>query len=286
MMGTAPELGRIGLWAMDLRFGDPVEIAEATSELDELGYGAIWIPGGIGGDITGDVSRLLRATKRAAIATGIINIWKHEPAELADWWATLPADHKARTLLGLGVSHGPLIGDAWAKPLAVTRDYVERLTALGVPAENLCLAALGPKMIELSGSKTAGAHPYLTTPEHTATARKLLGPSKLLAPEQGVVLESDPVKARELARDALVHYRRLPNYCNNWLRLGFTQADIDVASDRLIDGLFAWGDAAAIKARAEAHLAAGADHVCLQVITGGALADSRAVWRELAPVLL
>lgn len=286
MMGTAPQLGRIGLWSMELRFGDAGAIADAASELDDLGYGTIWVPGGIGGDITGDVSRLLAATRRAAIATGIINIWKHEPAELGDWWASLPAADKARTLLGLGVSHGPLIGETWGKPLAVTRDYVEKLSALGIPAENMCLAALGPKMIALSRDKTAGAHPYLATPEHTAIARELLGPGKLLAPEQGVVLETDPAKARELARGALKFYLTLPNYANNWLRLGFTQDDIDSCSDRLVDGLFAWGDAAAIKTRVDAHLAAGADHVCLQVITGAGLPEAMTVWRELAPALL
>jgi len=284
-MGTTPDLGRIGIWSMELRFGDPGAIAEAAAELDELGFGAIWVPGGIGGDVAGDVNRLLAATKRATIATGIINIWKHEPTELADWWGSLPADHQSRLLLGLGISHGPLIGEGWDKPVARTRRYVEELLALGVPAGNLCLAALGPKMVALSGELTAGAHPYLVSPDHTAMARRILGPGKLLAPEQGVVLESDPAKARELAMGALTHYARLPNYRNNWLRLGISEADIEAGSDTLLDALFTRGGLDEVRARVRAHHDAGADHVCLQAITGAGLPEARAAWRELATLL-
>lgn len=284
-MGTTPNLGKLGIWSMELRFGDPAAIAEAAAELDELGFGAIWVPGGIGGDIAGDVNRLLAATSRATIATGIINIWKHEPKELADWWGSLPADHKSRLLLGLGISHAPLIGEGWDKPVARTRSYVEELLALGVPAGNLCLAALGPKMVALSGELTAGAHPYLVSPEHSAIARRILGPGKLVAPEQGVVLESDPAKARELAVGALTHYGRLPNYRNNWLRLGFTEDSIENQDDALLNGLFAMGGLAEIGARVKAHHDAGADHVCLQAITGAGLPEARAAWRELAKLL-
>jgi probable F420-dependent oxidoreductase len=285
---SVPHVGRIGIWSMELRFGDPGEIAEAAAELDELGYGAIWFPGGIGGDVTGDFSRLLNATRRTTLATGIINIWKHEPAEIADWWKALSDDHKARALLGLGISHGPLIGEAWGKPIAVTRDYVERLTALGVPADSQCLAALGPRMLALSRDLTAGAHPYLATPEHSGIAREIVGPGKLLAPEQGVILETDPTRARELAREALIHYRALPNYRNNWLRLGFSEDDIASESDRLLDSLFAWGTIERIAQRVQAHLAAGADHVCMQVIApqGATLAKKREAWRALAAALL
>lgn len=284
-MDTTPDLGRIGIWSTELRFGDPGAIAEAAAELDELGFGAIWVPGGIGGDIAGDVNRLLGATRRATIATGIINIWKHEPRELADWWGSLPADQQSRLLLGLGISHAPLIGEGWDKPLARTRSYVEELLALGVPAGNLCLAALGPKMVALSGELTAGAHPYLVSPEHSAIARRILGPGKLLAPEQGVVLDSDPARARELAVGALTHYGRLPNYRNNWLRLGFTEESIENQDDALLHGLFAMGGLGEIGARVKAHHDAGADHVCLQAITGAGLPEARAAWRELAKLL-
>lgn len=285
---SVPKVGRIGIWSMELRFGDPGEAAEAAAELDELGYGAIWFPGGVGGDVTGDFSRLLAATRRTTIATGIINIWKHEPAAIADWWHGLPDDHQTRALLGLGVSHGPLIGDSWGKPVAMTRDYVERLTALGVPADNQCVAALGPKMLELSGELTAGAHPYLVTPEHSTIARGIVGPGKLVAPEQGVILETDPARARELALQALTHYRQLPNYRNNWLRLGFSEDEVEQVSDRLLDALFAWGSVERIAERVQAHLAAGADHVCMQVITpqGAGMAKAREAWRSLAAALL
>jgi probable F420-dependent oxidoreductase len=288
MANTNVSLGKLGIWSMEARFADPGLAAEAAAEADELGFGALWVPGGIGGDITGDLDRLLAATQRIALATGIINIWKHEPAEIADWWQALPAASQSRLMLGLGISHGPLIGEAWAKPIAKTGSYVAELTALGVPAQHLCLAALGPKMIELAGKTTAGAHPYLVNPEHTARARAILGPDRLLAPEQGVILESDPAKAREMALGALTHYRQLPNYKNNWLRLGFTEADIAEVSDRLVDGLFAWGPMERIVERVHAHWQAGADHVCLQVITATPmdLTAARAAWRELASALL
>lgn len=285
---SVPPVGRVGIWSLELRFGDPGEAAEAAAEIDELGYGAIWIPGGIGGDVTGDFSRLLNATKRATLATGIINIWKHEPAEIADWWKGLSDAHKARSLLGIGISHAPLIGETWGKPIAVTRDWVERLTALGVPADNQCLAALGPKMVALSRDLTAGAHPYLVTPEHSAIAREILGPGKLLAPEQGVVLESDPKTARDLARVAVDHYRALPNYRTNWHRLGIAEEDIEAMSDRFIDALFAWGSVEQIAERVKAHLDAGADHVCMQVVVpqGAGMAKPREAWRALAAGLL
>jgi probable F420-dependent oxidoreductase len=281
-------LGRIGIWSLELRFGDPAEAVDAAAELDELGYGALWVPGGIGGDLLGDIARLQAATRTATIASGILNIWKHQPEEVGAWWHAQPQARQARTLLGLGVSHPPLIGDAYAKPLAAMREYLARLAGQGLPPEALCLAALGPKMLELARDRTAGAHPYLVTPAHTATARAILGPDPLLAPEQGVILEADPARARELGRQVVEQYRRLPNYVNSWSRLGFSTEEIEGASDRLVDALFAWGNAERIAERVTAHLDAGADHVCLQVITGAGtdVAAVRPAWRELASVLL
>lgn len=280
------QLGKVGVWAMECRFGDTAAIDLAAAELDEMGYGTLWIPGGIDDAVLGDIARLLDKTQRMTIATGILNIWRHEPEDVAQWWQALPAPQQARTMLGVGVSHGPIIGETWGKPVAVTRSWIERALAAGLPASALTVAALGPKMVALSGELTAGAHPYLVTPRHSAEARAILGPGKVLAPEQGVVLESDPARARDLAREALVHYRRLPNYMNNWKRLGFSDADIADASDHLIDGLFACGDTAAIAARVKAHHDAGADHVCIQAVTGAGLDGARAAWRELAGVLL
>jgi probable F420-dependent oxidoreductase len=287
-MNARKRLGRVGVWSLELRFGDHAQAAEAAAELDELGFGALWFPGGVGGDVTGDFDRILGATKRATIATGILNVWKHDPADVASWWKALPGDKQARVLLGLGVSHAPLIGAAYRQPMAVMRNFLDRLQKEGVAADSLCLAALGPKMLELARDRTAGAHPYLVTPEHSARARQILGPSKLLAPEQGVVLESDPERARGLARGALSMYLQMPNYTNNWRRLGFSDDDIKNVSDKLVDGLFAWGGIDKIKERVDAHIAAGADHVCLQVITGAGtdLAAARPVWRKLAAALL
>jgi probable F420-dependent oxidoreductase len=282
-------LGPIGIWSLELRFGDSSVSADAAAELDELGFGALWIPGGVGGDVLGSVDKLFGATRNAVIATGIINIWKHDAREIGNWWSARRSHYQPRVMLGLGVSHGPLIGDTYSKPLAAMRKYLADLSKEGVPAMNMCVAALRRGMLDLARELTAGAHPYLVTPEHTAMARSALGPNALLAPEQGVLLETDPWKARESARRALKHYRDLPNYVSSWHRLGFTEDDIATLSNRLIDGLFAWGGVAAIADRVKAHLAAGADHVCLQVISDSPRPDVEAIrpaWRELAAALL
>ena len=286
---NAPQFGRVGLWSMELRFGDKGEAADAAAELDELGFGALWIPGGVDDAVLGDVESLLAATKNTTIATGILNIWKHQPADVAAWFNGLPEGSRNRVMLGLGVSHGPLIGEAWKKPLAVTREFLDGLEESGMSRQHICLAALGPRMLALATDRTAGAHPYLVTPEHTRRAREILGPGRLLAPEQGVILEKDPAKARQLGREALTHYAQLPNYRNNWLRLGFSQQDVDGVSDKLIDSLFAWGGMEKIVDCVNAHHEAGADHVCLQLIrgaTGGDMAGLRAAGRELAKALL
>lgn len=288
-MSLSKRLGRVGVWSGELRFAGAEAGVAAARELEAMGWPTAWVPGGIDAKVLNDVDRLLSATERLTIATGILNIWKYEPAEVAAWWRGQTPERQARVMLGVGVSHGPMIGDAYQRPVETVRGYVSRLLEAGVPRESLCIAALGPKMLELSAELTAGAHPYLVSPEHTATARKTLGPDALLAPEQGVILEADPVRARELARQALATYLKLPNYVNSWRRLGFTEEDVAGPSDRLVDALFAWGDVGAIRQRVQAHFDAGADHVCLQVVSGpmGAnLQPALAVWRELAPVLL
>jgi probable F420-dependent oxidoreductase len=277
-------LGRIGVWSLDLRFGDRGAASEAAAELDELGYGAIWVPGGIGGDIQGDVDHLLAATRRTTIATGIINVWKHTPAEIAGWWKGLPADRQARVMMGLGISHSPLIGESYKKPLGVMREYLEAMQAEGVPAEAMCVAALRPRMLELARDLTAGSHPYLVGTGHSALARAILGPGKLLAPEQGVILETDRAKVREVANEALTHYRNLPNYVASWKYQGYSDEDIAQVSDRLIDGIFAWGTVDQVAARVREHLDAGADHVCMQVL--GVQGLPRQAWRDLAAALI
>jgi probable F420-dependent oxidoreductase len=282
-------VGKVGIWSMELRFGDKAEGTEAAQELEELGYGALWIPGGIDDAVLGDVDRLLAATRHMAIATGIINVWKQPAADVAAWFKAQSPEHQNRVMLGLGVSHGPLIGETWGKPLATMRAYLDTLDVAGVNTEAFCLAALGPKMLDLAARRTGGAHPYLVTPEHTALAREIMDEDALLAPEQGVVLETDPAKARGLAREAVDHYRNLPNYRSNWLRLGISEASIEAMDDSFIDALFAWGTPETIAQRVKAHHDAGADHVCLQVIRGamgGPIDGLRAACRELAGALL
>jgi probable F420-dependent oxidoreductase len=286
------ELGRVGIWSGQLRRADPSAITEAAAELDELGFGAIWIPGGHGGDVFGDVARLLTATTRATVATGILNVWMHTPDETAGGHAALIDEHPGRFLLGLGVSHEPAVtnsGQTYARPLAKMRDFLDALDAASppVPAGERMLAALGPRMLELARDRSAGAHPYLVTPDHTATARAVLGEGPLLATEVMVVLDDDAEKARAVARQHLSRYMVLPNYTNNFLRHGFTEDDLlDGGSDQLVDGVIAWGDLDAIAARVGEHHAAGADHVCIQVLEADATALPRDAWRRLADVVL
>lgn len=264
---TVPALGKLGVWSSELRWSQEPGGEQFARDLEAMGYGALWIPGGFDDKVLEDVTRLLAATQRAVIATGILNLWKYRPAEVADWFAALPATHKARTMIGIGISHSALIGEDYAKPLANTRNFVEELEAAGMAMDNTCLAALGPKMLALSGEKTAGAHPYLVDAEHTRQACAILGPGKLLAPEQGVAFGATVEEARATAAKGVSFYKTLPNYRNNWLRLGYTDAEIDSDADRFIDGIVACGEVPAMAARVREHWQAGADHVCVQIIS-------------------
>jgi probable F420-dependent oxidoreductase len=282
----ANSLGKIGVWAMELRSGGKEAGAKAAAEAEKLGYGAIWTPGGIDDQVLGDVDNLLNATSKAVIGTGIINVWKQPAADVGAWFAPQSADRKARTLLGLGISHGPLIGESYGKPIENMAAYLDGLDKAGVPKENRCIAALGPKMLDLAGQRSRGSHPYLVPAEHAAVARKRMGPDALIAPEVGVVLETNPDKARAMARDAVSFYLGLPNYVNNWLRLGYSEEDVK-GSDKLIDALFAWGEPKKIADQVNAHLAAGADHVCIQVIRENMMEQKAPPvdeWRKLAEV--
>lgn len=283
-------LGRTGVWASDFRFGEEAFVREAAAELERLGYGTIWFPGGRGGDLLQRIELVLDATTHCTVATGILNIWMHEPAEVGAWWRGLDPTRRKRVLFGLGVGHAPSIGEAWRQPLGKMATYLDGLDAEGVPAENRCIAALGPKMLDLARERSAGAHPYLVPPEHTAIARARLGTASLLAPEQGVILDDDPKSARRKAREQLATYARLPNYRNSWQRLGFGEDEIEALNDRLIDVLFVWGSADRIAERLAAHFSAGADHVCLQVILGPTGTTDRTellrVWRDLAPACI
>ncbi len=285
------ELTGIGIWSPALRYGDLSAAAEAAAELEAMGYTALWLPD-VGGNLFEAVENCLRATTSVTVATGILNLWMHEPGESAAQHARLVAEHGRRFLMGIGVSHGPLVNsietDQYRKPLAKTEAYLDALDAESptVPPGERVLAALGPKMLDLAGRKAAGTHTYNVMPEHTAAARRALGPDKLVLPEQAVVLETDPAEARRIARRFLATYLALPNYANNWFRFGFTPDDAaDGGSDRLVDALIAWGDVEQIVGRVQAHRDAGADHVCLQVLTDEPLGHPMDRYRRLADAL-
>lgn len=284
------ELSGTGIWSSHLRYGDAGQAAEAAAELEELGYTALWIPD-VGGPVLDSVENLLTATKTVTIATGILNLWMHEPADVAAAHARLSAAHGRRFLLGIGVSHAPLIDSrapgTYRKPLAATAAFLDGLDTAEQPvaAEDRVLAALGPKMLRLAADRSRGAHPYLVTPEHTATARERLGDGPLLLPEQTAVLNDDADAAREIGREWVRGYLAMPNYANNLLRSGFTEDDVATVSDRLVDAIVVCGNEEAILARVNDHKAAGADHVCVQVLDADLTALPMQQWRRLAPVL-
>ncbi len=281
-MRPALDIGRVGIWSRELRFHeDRAQALDAAVELEELGYGALWIPD-VGGDVLGAARELLDATSAVTIATGILNIWMHDPAAVASGAAALGP----RFLLGLGASHSAVV-DAqepgrYGRPLSTMVAYLDALDSHAPGPSQRVLAALGPRMLELARDRAAGAHPYLVTPEHTAIAREALGPDALLAPEQSVAPGDDLEGARAFVTD----YLRLPNYVNNLRRLGFDDADLTgMPSDRLVRALVATGSPEQIAARVAEHHAAGADHVTIQVIGAGETLP-REAWRDLAPALL
>src|ERR1700733_7124329 len=279
-----------GIWSSQLRYGEAGAIGEAAAELEALGFRALWIPD-TGGEVFDAVERLLSSTTTITVATGILNLWMHSPEETAAAHDRLTRDHGDRFLVGIGVSHARLVDAAepgrYRKPLSAMASFLDGLDAAPVPlaAPDRILAALGPKMLELARTRSAGAHPYNVTPEHTAIARAAPGPAAQLLPEQMVVLATDAAEARGIARDPLQHYFKMPNYTNNLRRLGFGEEDFAGAgSDRVIDALVAWGTPETIAGRVRAHRDAGADHVCVQVL-GDPRRFPLAEWRELAPAL-
>ena len=289
-------IGRVGIWAF-LDLLPTMETQEVAAELEELGYGALWIPEAIGREAIASAGLLLAGTGDLPIATGIASIWARDAMAMAAAQKTYAEAYPGRFLLGLGVSHAPMVegmrGHHYHRPLSAMRAYLDAMDAApfmgaeaAIPSERV-LGALHPKMLALAAERAAGAHPYFAPPEHTARARAILGPRKLLAPEQAVVLETNPSTARELARFHMQTYLNLPNYVRNLESLGFTAADCaDGGSDRLVDAIVAWGTAEAVAGRVRAHHAAGADHVCIQVITADPRIAPRRQWRELAEVLL
>ncbi len=269
------DLGQIGIWN-SRRQGGPGVVAV----IEALGYGALWL----GGSPSLEQTRpYLEAGSTLPVATGILNVWQHEPADVARGHAELRRDFGDRFLLGIGIGHPEATSD-YRRPLKTMRVFFDGLDAGGVPREERVAAALGPKMLDLAAERSLGSHPYFTTPEHTAFARDRVGPDALVAPELAVVVERDPEVARAAAREYAATYLRLRNYTSNLLRFGFTEDDIaDGGSDRLIDAVIPHGSPEAIAEAVRAHLDAGADHVCLQPLGHGPgpIDDYRALARIL-----
>lgn len=297
-MAYNAHLGRVGIWAVSLRTDDAArraQVEEAAAELEELGYGTLWL----GGSPSPDMAyRLLAATSRVTVGTSILSIWQHAAPEVAARHAQLSDEFGGRFLLGLGVSHDEIKSGATLdhplvnRPYSAMRSYLDVLdnAPSPVPVAQRALAALGPKMLKLAADRALGALPYLVTAEHTSEARGILGDGPLLAPELKVVLQrpgADRTEALGTARDYLAGYLQLANYRNSLQRLGFTESDFDGGgSERLVDAVFALGDAEAVRARVDEFLAAGADHVALQVVTADTGTDlPRETWRTLAEAL-
>lgn len=289
-MAYRETLGRVGIWSTAWSraydSGDPEQVAplaDAAAELESLGYGGLWLGGSPSVEYA---SRVLASTSRIVVATGILSIWQHEAATVAAQRAELEHTYPGRFLLGLGVSHAQL-ADQYRHPYQKMISFLDGLEAAGepVPPTERVLAALGPKMLTLSRERAAGAHPYLVTVGHTARARQILGPDALLAPEFKVVLDDDHERARQTARGYLARYLAMPNYTGNLAREGFTEDDFrDGGSNRLLDALFAIGSPDTVSLRFEAYLAAGADHVAVQIVHEDPVPLEQ--WRLLAGVLV
>jgi probable F420-dependent oxidoreductase len=284
------ELTGIGIWSGQLRYGDPGHIADAAAELDELGYTTIWIPD-VGGDVLGAAELLMQSGPTVRVATGILNIWMHDAAEVARQRASWSDDWQRRFVLGLGVSHAPLIDHGnpgrYTKPYSKMVEYLDQLdeAAEPVPSGARILAALGTRMLGLARDRAAGIHPYFVPPEHVRRARDIVGPGAIIGVELAVVLDTDPTSARATARRHTAIYTTLPNYTNNLRTFGYDDDDFaDAGSNRLVDAIVAWGDVDAVAARVGAMRDAGADHVCLQVIRPDD-ETPRPEWRELAALL-
>jgi probable F420-dependent oxidoreductase len=269
-------LGRVGVWSFAFDAIDATAVREGVRTIEEIGFPAVWVPeGGRSREVFAHLSLLLHATERLTACSGIANVTARHAEAMAGGARTLSDAFGERVLLGIGIGHQATAGrrrQAWADPVGRLAAYLDEMDAARMgpdPASppRRVIAALGPRMLRLAANRASGAHTYFVPVEHTARAREVLGPEPVLAVEQTAVPSADPDEARRIARDWASSYLELPNYANNWLRLGFSPDDL-VGSDRLIDAGVVWGDAATIAARAREHLDAGADHVCLQVISG------------------
>jgi probable F420-dependent oxidoreductase len=289
-------LAPVGIWTGSLDMVPAAEAQQLAAELEQLGYGAIWLPEVAGRDVMVHLALLLSATRRLVGATGIASIWGRDAVTMTGGVKGLTEAFPERVLLGLGVSHHNLVqelrGHQYERPLRAMQTYLDAMDKAPYTAfrpttpVRRVLAALGPKMLLLSGERTDGAHTYLIPPDHTEQARKQLGADPLLCVEQAVLLESDPTRAREIGRAHTRVYVGLPNYQNNLRRLGFIDEDFEEGgSDRVVDAIVAWGDEQAIVDRVRAQFDAGADHVCVQPLSAKPRDVPADQWRTLAPAL-
>lgn len=294
------DVGRVGIWTMQLDFQPAARARELAAEIEELGYGTLWIPEAVGREAASHAAVLLGATERLVVANGVATIWHRSPWGAAAAQRLLADASGGRFLLGLGVSHGPMVegmlGQSYDRPLSRMRGFLDAMDEAFVvsppprpPAETppRVLAALGPKMLRLAADRAWGALTYFVPVEHTPVARERLGDGPILMVEQAAVLTADSDVARETARRHMAIYLTLPNYTNNLRRLGWGDDDLaDGGSDALVDALVAWGDVDVVASRVAAHREAGADHVCVQVLDPDMTTVPLAAWRELAPALL
>ncbi len=288
--------GEVGLWSSDLNSLTASQAKEAVMEIEELGYASLWFGEALGREAFTNASMLLSARSRLVVATGIANIFVRDAWAANSAAKTLAGAYPDRFILGLGVSHRPMVemrGHDYRSPLSTMRAYLKDMREaqfmVAQPEHEppWLLAALGPKMLELSRDLADGAHPYLVTPRHTAEARNILGDGPLLAVEQAVAPTTNREEAMRLARFHLSRYLQMPNYRKSWLRQGFSEEDLSGdGSERLAEGLVSWGSESAIRERVDQHLSAGADQVCVQVVTDGPADGLRKRWRSLAPALL
>lgn len=296
MTAPRPTFPKVGIWTGALDYLPFSASGDVAAEIESLGFGAIWIPEVAGRDPFVQLVRILEATTSLIGATGIASIWARDAIAMSSAMSSLTEPYPERVLIGLGVSHRNIVSDLrrhdYSKPIATMSSYLDAIDASPYTAERpstpirRVLAALGPKMLGLAAAKADGAHPYLTPVEHTAQAREILGPDALLCPEQMFVLDNDIPRGRKTARLTLGVYLAQPNYARNLLRLGFTEDDFrDGGSDKLIDRIVAIGSPEVVADRVRDHLAAGADHVCVQALVSEKRNVPLEHWRSVAPAL-
>lgn len=292
---THPDLGPVGLWTFHLDLRPAAEVRDLVPEIEAMGWGCVWIPEAVNRDPMVNAALLLSSSERLAVGTGVASIYSRDAMTMAASQLSLSEAFPGRFVLGLGVSHQPMVesvrGHDYSRPYSAMKGYLERMghaiyLAPRPEATHTVLAALGPRMLELAGTAVDGAHPYFVPVEHTSIAREHLGPDAFLAPEQAAVLSTDPDEARAVARGHLAIYLDLPNYTNNLRRLGWGDEDLaDGGSDRLVDAIVAWGDEEAVVARIREHQERGADHVAVQLLPLDGVSVPMDGWRRLAAAL-